>query len=473
MLRIRLTVTALVLGGLACSATAQADAPCPDGARCGSLTVPLDRTDPAAGTLDVAYALLPHTDTQSPALGTIVPNPGGPGQSTIGSVGLYTRGLAPLLDHRDLLLIDPRGTGRSGALTCPTLATRDPLKLDYAGVQSDCSADLGTRARFYGSAAVADDIDAVRASLGVDKLDLWGDSYGTFLMPVYAARHPAHVRSIVLDGAFPIAFDPWGRDVLRGTRRVIGLACERSHRCSGPRVLGQLAQLAKRLRRHPVRFTAKTPGGRARLTLGERELANVTYGGGDPSIYRMLPAAVSAALEHDYAPLQRLVAAKKLHDAASLRLDPALISFGGQTATTCHDYPRPFSLADTPAHRRAAYRRALAKLDPAEFAPFSADAWLSTDIEGGPKCLDAAPDPTAGSPVRGLSMPDVPVLVQSGDLDTNTPIEQGRLAASQFAHPIFGIVANAGHTPDLTPCGVAMAIDFVEHLTTDPDRCRR
>ena len=35
-------------------------------------------------------------------------------------------------------------------------------------------------------------------------------------------------------------------------------------------------------------------------------------------------------------------------------------------------------------------------------------------------------------------MPDVPVLVQSGDLDTNTPIEQGRAAAAQFAHPIFG-----------------------------------
>ena len=104
---------------------------------------------------------------------------------------------------------------------------------------------------FYGSAAVADDIDAVRATLGVDKLDLWGDSYGTYLMPVYAARHPEHVRSIVLDGAYPIAFDPWGRDVLRGTRRVIGLVCRRTRRCSGPRVLGQIEQLARRLRRAP------------------------------------------------------------------------------------------------------------------------------------------------------------------------------------------------------------------------------
>ena len=87
MPRIRLTVAALLLGGLAFSAAAQADTPCPDGARCGTVTVPLDRAIPSAGTIDIAYALLPRTDTSRPALGTIVPNPGGPGQSTIASAG--------------------------------------------------------------------------------------------------------------------------------------------------------------------------------------------------------------------------------------------------------------------------------------------------------------------------------------------------------------------------------------------------
>ena len=88
----------------------------------------------------------------------------------------------------------------------PGLAGQDPLALDYAGLIRVCATD--PRGRFYGSGDVADDIDAVRAALGLGKLDLWGDSYGTFLMGVYAARHPEHVRSIVLDGAFPIAFDP-------------------------------------------------------------------------------------------------------------------------------------------------------------------------------------------------------------------------------------------------------------------------
>ena len=465
-------VLVTLLVALALSATAHADTACLPGARCGTVTVPLDRQNPGTGTIDVAYALVPHTDTSRPSAGTIVPNPGGPAQATIASApSLYLPAMAPLMRERDLLLIDPRGTGQSGALTCSGLSGRDPFSVDMLRVATLCGPELGARAGLYGSAAVTDDIDAVRAALGIDKLDLWGDSYGTFLMPVYAARHPDHVRSIVLDGAFPIASDPWGRDVLGATRRVIGLVCRRTHRCSGPRVLARLARLAQRLRRHPVRFTASTPKGPVRLTIGERELASVTHGGGDPRVFAFLPAAVDAALRGDYAPLKRLVTVSRIGEAEQFVIDPSLFSITAAAATSCHDYPRPYDLAAPPAQRHAQYRRALAALDARQFEPFSPAAWLGTGIDAGPKCLDWPADPTAGSPVRGLAFPDVPVLVQSGDLDDNTPIEQGRVAAAQFPHAIIGIVSNAGHTPDLQPCGVAMAIDFVERLTTDTGRC--
>ena len=71
-----------------------------------------------------------------------------------------------------------------------------------------CGHQLGARASLYGTAAAADDLEAVRAALGLQRLDLWGASYGTYLMTVYAARHPAHVQSLVLHGAYPIDFDP-------------------------------------------------------------------------------------------------------------------------------------------------------------------------------------------------------------------------------------------------------------------------
>ena len=97
---------------------------------------------------------------------------------------------------------------------------------------------------------------------------------------------------------------------------------------------------------------------------------------------------------------------------------------------------------------------------------------MSTGIDAGPGCLDWPADPTAGSPLQGRPLPDVPVLVQSGDLDSNTPLEQGRAAAAQFPHATLAVIPNAGHTPDLHPCGVAMALEFIRTLKADPGKCR-
>ena len=44
----------------------------PPGGLCGSVTVPLDRANPGAGTIDVGYALYPATDTTAPSVSTVV-----------------------------------------------------------------------------------------------------------------------------------------------------------------------------------------------------------------------------------------------------------------------------------------------------------------------------------------------------------------------------------------------------------------
>jgi pimeloyl-ACP methyl ester carboxylesterase len=145
-----------------------------------------------------------------PAVGTVVPNPGGPGDSPIEFAPIYAQAFGELLAEHDLLLIDPRGVGQSSPLHCGLAslpATRDGLTRAFA----ECGRSLGDRARYYTSAATADDIDAVRAHLRIPRLDLLGESYGTYLMTVYAQRHPDHIRSIVLSSALPLAFDMWAR----------------------------------------------------------------------------------------------------------------------------------------------------------------------------------------------------------------------------------------------------------------------
>ncbi|MFE4588803.1 alpha/beta fold hydrolase [Streptomyces laurentii] len=83
----------------------------------------------------------------------------------------YLGDLGGLADHRTLLLPDPRGTGRSAVLADPASYRCDRL---------------------------ADDIETLRAHLGVERIDLLGHSAGANVAVQYAARHPHHVGRLLL-----------------------------------------------------------------------------------------------------------------------------------------------------------------------------------------------------------------------------------------------------------------------------------
>ena len=127
------------------------DVPAELDAQCGSVTVPLDRANPSAGTTEIGFALLPHRNRSVPSEGTIVYNPGGPGEAVIAEAAALAEQFAAGLDRRDLLLVDPRGTGRSGAVACPALANIaaflfEPRARLNAAVGA-CGRELGSGAR--------------------------------------------------------------------------------------------------------------------------------------------------------------------------------------------------------------------------------------------------------------------------------------------------------------------------------------
>jgi hypothetical protein len=249
-------------------------------------------------------------------------------------------------------------------------------------------------------------------------------------MTVYAGRHPAHIRSIVLPGAFPIDFDVWGRDRLAAARRAIGIVCRRSHACRARTVLRDLAIVAVRLRRHPVPLTVTAGSRRIRTRVDEDALAELFFTGGAAPLFGLLPAALASARAGDLAPLRRVAEFFDLLRAATFASPGFAISFATNFAVACHDYPRPFSYADSPSARRVAYRRALRALDRRDFAPFFPAAWAHAGFEGADNCIDWPNDATAGSPLPpGTPLPDVPVLIMNGELDANTPTSAGREVA--------------------------------------------
>jgi pimeloyl-ACP methyl ester carboxylesterase len=423
------------------------------GAECGSVRVPLFRSRPQGPTIDIAYALIRHRDPALPvARGTVAFNPGGPGTDVIAGAAGWTELLAGLLSDHDLLLIDPRGTGRSQPLDCgftDVPATRQ----GYVRAIGRCGKRLGRQARAYTSAATADDFEAVRAHLGIPKLDLYGVSYGTYLMTVFAQRHPASVRSIVLSSAFPLRFDMWARANAQAVRLAIRRVCARSTTgtCDGPRTLRQLGRLARRLRANPIRYQLD---GERRI-LDETALAGIAYAA-DVNIGQ-LPAIVRAALGGDTAPL--IEAARALSPFSGSQVPGVTQNLTLAAAIGCNDYPTLWNRRAPIPVRERQFAARRARLDQSPFRPFRERAWTSAITDRGNACIRW---PDRHGPVQRTSgpFPDVPVLITSGDLDPNTPTAEGRQSARQYPHAQVVEVPNAGHAPELEATGCAASIIF-------------
>src|SRR3954469_15223448 len=75
-----------------------------DGAVCGHVDVPLDRSQPSGTKIPVAFAVFRHTDSSKPSTGAIFVTEGGPGYSALNNnAGFYAQRFQTLLDAgRDL-----------------------------------------------------------------------------------------------------------------------------------------------------------------------------------------------------------------------------------------------------------------------------------------------------------------------------------------------------------------------------------
>lgn len=442
------------------------------GAVCGTVRVPLVRTRPELGGTTVAYALIGHRDTSRPAKGTVTINPGGPGNSAIASASLYARMFRGLLKDHDLLLVDPRGVNRSDPVSCGALGSLPAVRDDFVRAIGECGRTLGVRARGYTSAEIADDIDAVRAKLRIERLDLLGESYGTYLMTVYARRHPGRVRSAVLSSAYPLDFDVWERPNARAARRALRLVCERSAgACDGDRVLRDIARLAQRLRTQPIPYTLNGQ----RRELDDTALAAITYNLAKtaPAGIGDLPAMVRRALHADDAPLIEAARQVAPLSGSALRQDERQPFNPEQAAAVaCNDYPTAWNRRAPVATRLRQFAAGRAAVPERAYWPFGKRAWTSVNYGKGNACV-RWPDRHGPRRPTGGPFPDVPVLVTSGDLDANTPTESGRQAARRFRRATVVEVPNVGHVPEHEPSGCVAAIQtaFIRDLRVHDTSC--
>lgn len=456
---------------------------------CGSLSRALDPSGRVPGTIEIYFEFYPHTN-RGPSVGTLVATEGGPGYPATESRDEYLDFFQPLRGDRDVLLMDNRGTGRSGAVDCEPLQSAPVLTEANIG---RCGESLGAKAALYSATLAADDLAAILEALGAGKVDLYGDSYGTFFEQIFALRHPDRLRSVILDGAYPLDGPDyaWYPNYAPAMRAKFNLACERSLPCS--RLPGtsieHISAALTALRKGPLPATALDADGRSRQFRADAtRLAMVMFGSAPAyASVRETDAAARAFVRGDQAPLLRLMAETQVGvDSRDDSQSPARFSEGLAAAVMCEDAPQIFDMSLEPSERVASRDKLIAarRLEaPATYEPFTIDEYrgMPLDYSFIDQCARwPAMDRTrrdSMAKLRTAPYPQVPALVISGDLDNMTPVADGTLVAKRFPRGRQVIVPNGFHVNALahsrSACPAAIARHFIETLDLGATSCLR
>jgi pimeloyl-ACP methyl ester carboxylesterase len=349
--------------------------------------------------------------------------------------------LADLRLHRDILLIDQRGTGASNPLQCelPT----NPANAEYRDearfleAVRRCRKQLERKAdlRYYTTPVAMDDLDEVRAWLGYPRLNLYGVSYGTQAAMVYLRQHPDRVRSLVLHGLVPFDVPMW-LDIPRSTQHALDLAfaaCVRQQGCHGafPNLAEEFGALLKRLAEKPIKVTVGQAETKVEVPIDAEMLrlfvVRVLY-----SAERIhdLPLLIHLAHDGDYQPLAGKLTSKE---------DNA-IPKGIYFSIVCNE-DMHFDAAELPA---------------AAAGTFMGDFRIGREILACKEWVRGWLPKDYWVPVQS----NVPALILTGALDLATPPPYGERVARSFTNSRNLVLPGRSHN-DTDPCIAGMEQAFV------------
>jgi pimeloyl-ACP methyl ester carboxylesterase len=456
-------------------------------ALCGTLDRALDPKGIVPGRIGIYFELYPHR-APGPAAGTVVATEGGPGYPATESRADYLSLFAPLRTHHDLLLMDNRGTGRSDAVDCAGLQRADRWTTALVG---ECGRSLGSRAPLYSTAYAADDLAALLDALKVDKLDLYGDSYGTYFEQVFALRHGGRLRSIVLDGAYPLdgPDEAWYPTYAPAMRAKFNLSCARTPECAAlpGDSIAHMEPALDQLRQSPFPAQGSDATGKTVNFRADAAALAIVLFGGAPALTttREADAAARAFAGGDRTPLLRLMAeTTSAVDSRDPQADPRLWSAGLAAAVMCQDAPQIFDMRLAPPERAAQRDSQIEmrrRIRPDSYAPFSIDEFRAMPLDYSfiDQCVewpvaDAAHPPTQVVPPQA-PYPDVPALILSGELDDMTTVTDGTAVAREFKRGRQIVVANSFHVNAVprarSVCGAQLVRRFVLHLDPGTAAC--
>lgn len=394
-------------------------------ARCGSLGVAENPSAPQGRQLSIGIAVVPAVDRKHDD--PIVLLMGGPGESAISAAAGYVQQFASLLQERDLLLVDQRGSGRSGALQCDLAATRDPgvrLKdLFPLDAVESCEQRLRKNADLsqYIYARFADDLEQVRHALDYGPLNLFAGSYGTRAEQVYLRAYPhsvrtAYVGSVVpLDVPTPLTMAKTAQSAL--DQLVADCGAEAACSAAFPNFKDEFRDVFAKLDAGTVRIAVPGHDGTWPLYRGRvaEWLRSMLYHPGDAAT---LPWTIHRAHQGDWSTMVDGIVAKES--------DPDF-SFGLLFAITCSE--------DIPFIREA------------DVGPQSQGTFLGDDrVRQQQAACRFWPRATLPPAYRKPVHSSVPALFVTGDHDGGTPLWFTPHVMAGFSQAVEVVARGQGHT---------------------------
>ena len=403
-------------------------------ARCGSVTVSEDPSDPASRQIDIRIAVV-EAISRSPEPDPLFLLVGGPGQSAIETYPAISSTLFRIHEKRDIVLVDQRGTGASNPLRC--LNTEEEIAEDAEVIArlKDCPKKLDADLRFYTTDIAMQDLDHVRALLGYETINLYGTSYGTRAALVYLKMYPEHVRSVVLDAVVDPSFIMY-QDAAQDGQQALELffkRCEADEACSStyPDLRSEFEVLSDALKEQPVEVTLPHPitGKPLEFTVTHDALANIVFNTlYVPDLVAMLPLAIHLAYtEANYAPL---ITQAYMVDAG--------IYDGMFYAVACTEDAPFLALTND------------------EEVLFGSSAQYFADV------CEAWPQSEPAQVLREPVVSDVPVLMFSGAADPITPPWHAEKLAGSLSNSLHLVFDAMGHGNASTECGTRIMKSFIE-----------
>lgn len=397
--------------------------------RCIRLAVPLDHHG-ASPTLSLHVVVAPAL-RESARRDPLFLLAGGPGEAGSDLVPLLNTTFRKVRATRDIVLIDQRGTGLSGKLDCkPGKNAETTTEEEMLAETRACIKALNKRFNLYTTEQAARDIEAVRAALAYERINLWGGSYGSRLAQAYARLFPSRVRSMVLDGvAAPDQVVPAGARDAQAALDALFKQCADDSVCADafPSLRAEFDALAARLAKAPATLSLPDPRTAEPSTVemtSTRFLGtvhNILYSQGDS---RRLPFLIHSAYRDRWQPF--IARSNVSRDFAS-DSGPAMPL---HLAVVCaEDFPR---------------------LTPQLLEEDTRGSFLSAQqiLRIGKMCETMA---VPAVPYKEPAMIDSPVLLLSGALDPVTPPRRAEAARKHMKHAQHLIVKNGGHI--VTPLG--------------------